>query len=249
MKYLRGINPTKLGRIKLFAALLGLGLSGLATLSIVGTSFYSIDRVFDQDRRALTIGDIGHSPLHFGVVVGYPDRLKINTTKRFTLTIIPLIMKDDYEFYEMGGWGYYAYFDNIKIKLSSPSFDINDDMRQVPIKPYTKLTWLITPKRSGQHMIQLDLTDIINVNAKLLGYHSTDDYITIYNRNNREKTYNSSGVIDIDIEVVTMWGLRDITLEVIRIVIFFLGFLLMYPQVQDFLRSRFKKQNGNSTSA
>ncbi len=249
MKFLRGINPTKLGRIKLFAAFLGLSLIGLATLSIVGTSFYNIDRVFDQDRRHLAIGQAGHFPLYFGVAIDYPKRLKINTTKRFTLTIIPLIMKDDYEFYELDGWGYYAYFDSIKIKLSSPSFDINDGVRQVPIKPYTKLTWLITPKRSGQHIIQLDLIDIINVNAKCSGYYAKDDYIIIYNRNNREKTYNSSGVIDIDIEVVTMWGLKDITLEVIQLVILFLGFLLMYPQVQIFLSSRFKKPNGANKSA
>lgn len=101
-------------------------------------------------------------------------------------------------------------------KLYSSAFDVAPleqiKKTQLP-NVLSTITWIITPKNEGKHLLMLSLS-----------------YSEENNFGFRDKTFK------LVVRVLTIWGVSGLTYYILRGVLIFIGFVIVYPLFVDWVR-------------
>ena len=118
----------------------------------------------------------------------------------------------------------------VKARLESPAFDIvPKDFQEQSFSHPTIYTWIVTPKKEGKHILRLDI-----------------DYDALWpptiNNQTHQTSLKQNWVKLIHVNVLTILGISPRTYEIVRIVVGFLSFLLLYPILIDGIKLWWKKR-------
>jgi len=131
--------------------------------------------------------------------------------------------------------------DGLHVRLSGPNFDIKPMEQQKVAKDSDetlKHSWLMLPKKTGNHKITLDLSELVNSNeggASLYLNREKDKQSAI----NLES--KSDAIFNIEIEVLTSLGLTSKVQLILQFIFAFIAFVLTTPILHSFFRK--KKKN------
>jgi hypothetical protein len=92
--------------------------------------------------------------------------------------------------------------------------------------------WSIKPKNEGDHNL------ILNVSSALMTASSADLVEANLLVNGDTLQLPPTGDIPLPLEVTTVWGVSEVTVNIVRAGIGLVGFILMYPLLVEFLRGR-----------
>ncbi len=125
-------------------------------------------------------------------------------------------------------------------RLSGPNFEIKPaELQKVPLTRdgKTKLSWLMQPKKTGQHHLLLDISQLVRQRGGFLSYFAAHE---IEGPNaNRLLESTADAVIDLPIRVLTIWGISDRNFFLLRGLIGLIAFILATPLAYMILRRAF----------
>jgi hypothetical protein len=114
--------------------------------------------------------------------------------------------------------------------LQSPSFDISPDSENVADSgspfPVT-LNWAVAPKSDGDHILILRIPSILD--SQRISVNSTQGGKLV------------TGSISVPIIVATFWGVGKQTVAIIQGAMAFIGFVLMYPLLHEWIKSKYSR--------
>lgn len=170
--------------------------------------------------------------------ITYPEDMKYNETKRVMVTanfklLIPGLSAPISPVSIEG---------SVQLSLSGPAFEVG---RKKTIKKEAgtplplEFIWDIMPEREGRHGVSLELHDILGKEPL------SEDTVRL--RINEQPRKLSSRVVELPIEVYTMWGISRETYGSLNIVVSALSFLLMYPLFHEWIKNRWSRRNRESS--
>lgn len=125
---------------------------------------------------------------------------------------------------------------DLKLALRSAGIDI-EPRDQVSISQRKKLPqnviWTISPKKTGVHTLILDIDkDLTTEQSAVLD--ATSKIISDYEAD--RTFYNNSNSLVIDIEVLTKWGVSQLTEDITRGILALIGIIIAFPLFSDWVR-------------
>ncbi len=177
--------------------------------------------------------------------VDFDHSMRVNETKKFTLTF------DRWITYVPASGSYNDYLSQLaydeskkfqdiekemKFKLFSSGFEIEPDkvLKGKDKAPFT-LFWTLRAKSEGNHKLILDLSDVIFEEEEFGGGFFSEDFVI-----NGKKYEIDQGIVEFDTNVYTIWNIKKWHFELIRYFIALIAFILMYPLVSDFVKTKFR---------
>jgi len=131
-------------------------------------------------------------------------------------------------------------FRTINISLVSAAFEI-EPKGMIELEKGTKLpiemTWSITSKLKGEHSLVLNLSDLIEKKDEQNIIKTT----TIIN-GDKSRNINYKQIV-LPIHVKTIWGVDETTVTILKFLVIFLAFVLMYPLFLGFIKRKFNIPN------
>lgn len=121
--------------------------------------------------------------------------------------------------------------ENKSVVLQSPSFDISGSKinilkdEKLPIK----IVWAVKPKAEGTHLFLIDISELV----------SSISTFKMLEINGNNTTINNPKYLELPVKVYTYWGISQRTLQIMKIIAYFIGALLTYPIIVDVIKSRF----------
>ncbi len=117
---------------------------------------------------------------------------------------------------------------SLAIEVLAPS------VKTIPVgsKLPTERLWSIRPKDEGEHNL------VLNVSSALMTASSKDLVEANLLVNGDALQLPTSGDIPLPLKVTTVWGVSEVTVNIVRAAIGLVGFILMYPLLVEFLKRR-----------
>lgn len=126
---------------------------------------------------------------------------------------------------------------DVSAKLVSAGFAIQPSETIIKSKGSrlpVEFVWSIKPSTEGKHKVFFELSDTLKATAFDTRYS--------YSVNGGEVMFPPSGTILLSIVVTTVWGVSGVTVLLVKGAIGLLAFILMYPVLVGYLKSRLSIQ-------
>lgn len=128
---------------------------------------------------------------------------------------------------------------DFSVTLSGANFDVRPQETQKVVHPKTKLVtlvWTIKPKGTGNHVITVDFSQLVE--NKLKG----DIQVVTTIAGKETPAPPAEAILEVPVRVLTEWGVPNWTVVLFKAMLGFIGFVFVTPGVwwlMQFLRSRF----------
>lgn len=128
--------------------------------------------------------------------------------------------------------------DSLAIEVQAPAIKTIPAGTKLP----AERLWSIKPKDEGDHNL------VLNVSSALMAASSQDLVEANLLVNGSDLQLPASGEIPLPLKVTTVWGVSEVTVNIVRGVLGLLGFILMYPLLVEFIKKRMGHESQQSES-
>lgn len=136
-----------------------------------------------------------------------------------------------------------AFIGEKSIKLFSSGFDIAPSTKvtspEYAVSPIS-FVWTITPKKEGERQaLVLDLNDVLSFSREA---GSDNETVTSLIINEQEMESLEGGIVKLEIDVRTIWGIKRTTFDLLAVAVSIICFVLMFPLLHDVIRKKFSRE-------
>lgn len=135
---------------------------------------------------------------------------------------------------------------DITLKLESSGFDIApESVKQTKGKETpVKFRWTATARNTGDHSLVIDLSQLLLATDQTRLGMSEEFFqvMTSSSVNNKSIELRDSYILILPVTVLTVWNITQRQFLILEYLVALLGFLLMYPLLHDYVRSRNPKK-------